>query len=937
MIDYNIDRQILILEVMKTNYQDPHHSLYRKLRIIGCTAVLLISQLSVSIAQSPWMILSKKPSTLGIENGIVSYDAGLLQLKLVKSSQTVAGLVPKSITGFDFIPSDSLKVRSSDGLYHLGDINLRLRTDDTQEWKSYSTAAKRKAVLSLPLRAGVLAAADLAATMPAEIPLQIIRSWELIKGKLVLKFEIRNKTTANVEIGALGIPMIFDNILEGRTLEQTHAKNVFYDPYIGKDAGYLQVTRLSGLAPSLIVTPVGKTPFEAYNPLNDDRTPRGIAFEGFYEWMVYSKAYAENEWKAAEQWNMPTSTLLKPNETRTYGLEFTVSGNAQETERKLTENGKPVAVSVPGYVLPRDVDAKLFLSYSKKVRNISVYPQGALDLRSLGTTKNKWKSYVVKAKTWGRARLTVIYQDGLEQTINYKIIEPEQQLIASYGNFLTTKQWFDQPNDIFKRSPSAITYDYEKGEQVVQDNRAWIAGLSDEGGAGSWLGAMMKQLVLPEKQEVDKLQKFVDTVMFGRIQLKDGPKKYGVKKSLFFYQPDAVPENTYAANINFKAWSAWPKKEADNLGRSYNYPHVAAAHWVMYRLARNYVGLVARDTWKDHLINAAQTGMAMVKIAPYYAQFGQMEGTIFYLILKDLKNEGLDEQAVQLEGAMKKRADHWRSLSYPFGSEMPWDSTGQEEVYVWSNYFGYTDKAKVTLDAILAYMPVIPHWAYNGNARRYWDFLYGGKLQRVERMIHHYGSALNAIPVLMDYRNNPENFYLIRAGFGGLMGSVSNITKDGFAPAAFHAYPSTLKNDGISGDYGSGFFGYAVNTSSYILSHPEFGWLAFGGNLEKKGTLVRTKLTTAARSSVYLAPIGLWISLDAGKIESVNYNITSGEVTLELEKANDYTPDAFIRISQPAKLAGVGTYKLNGSSLTERGASRIKLSSSSSTKIIIRQ
>ncbi|WP_231465402.1 DUF5695 domain-containing protein [Pedobacter sp. Leaf132] len=898
---------------------------------------LIIVSVFASMAQSPWVNLSKKPSTLNLSDGFVEFDAGAFNLRLVKSSQTVAGLKPKNVKDFDFVPSDSLKVRSSDGLYHLGDINLRIRNVGTESWKSYSTATRRMPVNAIAVKGKVLAAADLSSTLPSDIPLQIIRSWEMVNGKLSLKFTLKNKTNTNIEIGALGIPMIFDNILEGRTLEQTHAKNVFYDPYIGNDAGYLQVTRLSGQAPSLIVAPLGKAPFEAYNPLNDDKTPRGIAFEGFYEWMIHSKAYAENEWKTAEPWNNPTSIIIKPGEVKTYALQFILSGKAEETENTLIENKKPVAISVPGYVLAQNVDSKLFINYPKKIKSINCYPEGALTFNALPLTKGGWKNYEVKGKIWGRAKLTVTYDDGLEQTINYKIIAPESEVIASYGNFLTTKQWFNQPDNIFHRSPSVITYDYEKQQQVAQDNRAWIAGLSDEGGAGSWLGAIMKQLVQPEKTEIDKLQKFVDTVMFGRIQIKDGPNKYGVRKSLFYYAPDSLPKNTYAKDINFKTWSAWPKKEADNLGRSYNYPHVAAAHWMLYRLARNYKGLVAQSTWKQHLIDAAQTGMAMVTIAPYYAQFGQMEGTVFYLILRDLKNEGLSQQATELETAMRNRANHWRTLQYPFGSEMPWDSTGQEEVYVWSNYFGYDDKAKVTLDAILAYMPVLPHWAYNGNARRYWDFLYGGKLQRVERMIHHYGSALNAIPVLMDYRKNPDNFYLLRTGYGGLMGSISNITKDGFAPAAFHAYPSTLKNDGITGDYGSGFFGYAVNTSSYILKHKEFGWLAFGGNLQTKGDVVNVTLTTAAKSAVYLAPIGLWVTLDAGKIESVTFNISNGDVLLKLQKADDFTPEAVLRIDQPAKPTGTGVYQIKTSGKPDRGALVIQLSPNGTTDVIIKK
>src|SRR5216683_1915810 len=87
-----------------------------------------------------------------------------------------------------------------------------------------------------------------------------------------------------------------------------------------------------------------------------------------------------------------------------------------------------------------------------------------------------------------------------------------------------------------------------------------------------------------------------------------------------------------------------------------------------------------------------------------------MEGSIFVQILSDLKREGLTAQAENLEAKMRARANHWKAEAYPFGSEMPWDSTGQEEVYAWMKYFGYQDKADVTLNAVLGYDPAIPHW-----------------------------------------------------------------------------------------------------------------------------------------------------------------------------------------------------------------------------------
>jgi hypothetical protein len=893
--------------------------LYRKL-----PPFLIVFFVTLDVAgQSPWETLAKRPSTLNLDKGIIELSTDNFKLKLLRSSQTVSALNPGSEPGFDFTPGERLKLRSKDGLYHLGDINLKLRVAGKPDWKLYSTATRRADVAALPAGGNVLAAADLAATLPTDIPLQVRRYWMRDGKDLVLRFTLKNTSSFAVEIGSLGIPMIFNNILHEKNLDETHASNVFYDPYIGKDAGYLQVCRLNGNGPVLLVIPAQNAAFEAYNPLLDDPTPRGITFEGFHEWMVHSKAYAEKEWKNAEPWNQSTSVTLATGESKSYALKLTLTKSVKTIEAKLQEEKRPVVVGIPGYVISQAIPAKLFLNYHSKVVRTEVFPAGSLTINVASKGKGAWKSYDVIGNTWGRSRLSITYANGITQTVHYKVIQPEDKLLSSFGKFLTNEQWYKNDADPFKRSESVISYDYETKKQVTEDNRVWIAGLSDEGGAGGWLAAIMKQLVQPDKAEIEKLQRFVNHTLWGNLQISEGDLKYGVRKSLFFYEPEKMPAGTYSPDINYKAWSAWPQKEAFSVGRSYNYPHVAAAHWVLYKLARYHKGLVAENSWDLYLRNAYHTAIAMVEKAPHYAQFGQMEGSVFLFILNDLKAEGYTEPAIKLESAMRKRADVWKSLSYPFGSEMPWDSTGQEEVYMWSDYFGYQDKSKVTLDAILAYMPTVPHWGYNGSARRYWDFLYGGKLSRVERQLHHYGSGLNAIPVLQEYRKNPDDLYLLRVGYGGLMGSVANITEDGFGPAAFHSFPSTLKIDALSGDYGSNFYGYAVNTSSYIVKDKQLGWLAFGGLLRKAGNWINTEITTAAKSKVFIAPVGLWLTLDAGKVEHVAYNIKSGEIELTLTGGEVSSPQAYLQLEQNKK--GF-EYKVNGNFSIQRNRYVIPLS-----------
>jgi hypothetical protein len=268
---------------------------------------------------------------------------------------------------------------------------------------------------------------------------------------------------------------------------------------------------------------------------------------------------------------------------------------------------------------------------------------------------------------------------------------------------------------------------------------------------------------------------------------------------------------------------------------------------------------------------------------------------------------------------MRKRAEHWKSQAYPFGSEMPWDSTGQEEVYAWTRYFGFDDKAEVTLNAVLGYMPTIPHWGYNGSARRYWDFIFAGKDKRLERQLHHYGSGLNAIPLLAEYREHPDDFYLLRVGYAGTMGVLTDIDSDGFLAPAFHGFPDMLRWDPLSGDNGPNFFGHAWNTATYVIKHPEFGWLAFGGNLNISGDLVRITPLDSFRSRVYVAPIGVWLTLDAGRFVSVEFNARTGAVRVGLAPANQFTSAGLMRIEQPAQRKDIGLYHPVQSLKSERG------------------
>lgn len=828
---------------------------------------------------------------------------------LDSESQALVSLKPKQGDGFDFAPSKLSKTRSGDGYYQLGDLDLRLRAAGESQWQDYSTAYRREPARELPRvdDGKTLAAAEVSLRLPSELGLRVVRRWASSgDGSLVLRFELTNAGPRDIELGGVGLAMVFDNVLSDRTLAQAHTEASFADPYIGLDAGYLQVTRLNGQGPALIVAGESGTPFEAYRPIADnkdesgkalllnDATKRGQTFEGFYSWMAASRGFAEQEWKGAVQWNEPTTVTLRRDETRRFGVQFLVSKSIREIERTLVSHARPVAVGLPGYVLPTDLPGDLWIRSRQSIRSVVAQPAGALEIAA--AKAEGWSRYKVTGRRWGRARLVITYDDGSRQAIHYFVTKPSATVLGDLGRFISTRHWYDDPSDPFKRGPSFMTFDRERNAVVLQDQRVWMAGLSDEGGAGAWLALIMKQLGAPDASEIEKFERFVTQTLDGRLQVNEGPDKFGVRKSLFYYEPQPPQGVRYDPAIDWTKWSAWRKSQADSVVRSFNYVHVAAAHWVLYRLARYHDGVVKAHDWRWYLDRAYQTALAMPRLAPEYVKFGQMEGEVFVEILRDLQDEGMTAEAAQIEQAMRQRADHWAAEEYPFGSEMPWDSTGQPEVYAWMRYFQKGAKADLTREVILGYDPSIPSWGYNGNARRYWDFMYAGKTAQLERQLHHYGSANNALPLLDSFRRDPSDIHLLRVAYGGLMGTLTNIDQDGFGSAAFHSNPDLMRFDAYNGDYGSAFYGYAYGIGSYLARHPVFGNVGFGGLTEEQGSVVTLVPRDGFRTRVFLAEPGLWLTLDGGKFARVEYDRSSGNVKVILDAADAFTSKAHLRV-----------------------------------------
>ena len=201
----------------------------------------------------------------------------------------------------------------------------------------------------------------------------------------------------------------------------------------------------------------------------------------------------------------------------------------------------------------------------------------------------------------------------------------------------------------------------------------------------------MKESAQAVTKEVTLLDTFINQTLWGTIQNNQpNGNQYGVRKSVFYYQPNLVPGYQYNTSFSWTSWTSWNNATAYSLDRAYDYVHVSAAYWSFYRVARAYPEITLSHKWDWYLNQSYATVMHATArdaqgnwLVPY-ANDGLMEETVWGSLLQDLYRENFNDKATALEANMRARANYWNTLAVPFGSEMAWDSTGQEGVYYWT-------------------------------------------------------------------------------------------------------------------------------------------------------------------------------------------------------------------------------------------------------------
>jgi hypothetical protein len=200
-------------------------------------------------------------------------------------------------------------------------------------------------------------------------------------------------------------------------------------------------------------------------------------------------------------------------------------------------------------------------------------------------------------------------------TVHFFVTRPPSQLLSSLGRHSVNSAWLPEGSgDPWHRDASFFGWDAKggadgKGGRAAYETRVYMSGLSDEAGAGAALALASKQIAgLAEAEEVQLLETFADKTLWqeegrDRRHYLQSNSDGGVRLSMLYWS-DALndkdsPQGRAATNASAyfsdycrACWPdcnwmvCWTEEKSMETWRAYNYPHVTAVHWALYRAGR---------------------------------------------------------------------------------------------------------------------------------------------------------------------------------------------------------------------------------------------------------------------------------------------------------------------------------------------------------------
>jgi hypothetical protein len=698
-------------------------------------------------------------------------------------------------------------------------------------------------------------------------------------GSLLWDIEIENTGDRTLELGELAFPLRVNDdygglyealtprraILEGKMQaiqKAIHEQKVFAHAFVAGHSSYVLVQRPRGDGPFLMLCCEEDTSFECIYKVEGSFPGSWIGTDllAIHSWAVHQQRnWIWNPWV-----NGHTSLILEPGRKRSFRLRFAFIDDYSMIGEELVKSGNLGIRVLPAMVVQENTDVRVEIKSRADLDAIEIHSDGVL----LKERKRRGEATLVTLSFEGRGQksLKLIYGGGRWTYLHFYCIEDADLLIKARARFMARRQFYENPKDSYDRNHVFLPFDYRLGRMIDDYEDVWEVGGTGDPGFGDPLFLSEKNVYYPCREEIEKLETYVDDCLFRHIQ---NPETYEVRDSL--YWKDRYPSSPS---------SSFSKKRSEATWRTYNYTFVANIYHALYRIGKRY-DLLAKRTWADYLMMAYRTCLKWFTTGPF-KHAGLITGSNAIEILADLESEGRTKESATLMALMKECHDEFIRDPYPYSSEIEIDETGQHQVYFFSRFFaarGVPGSREKKADVVRVMK------ALRGGDQPVW-FGYGNDLfahpdLRGQIACWH-SESLNGLALLADFEETGDPAAL-QKGYSGVMSVMHNVLPDGMGYAWFMLSPGVFGSEPPrTFEGGLGLWGFLRAAKAYVVDDQSFGLVGYGCELETTADEIRVFPKDGVKKRVRFVAQGIDIEAATAEITSAALSKKSGGLVIRL-------------------------------------------------------
>jgi hypothetical protein len=521
--------------------------------------------------------------------------------------------------------------------------------------------------------------------------LQVKESFALEGDALKWTITLTNKLSRPIEIGDLGVPLLFAERTPPRS--DIYTKKLLRHALVAEYGSFVYWQRSNGEGPYLVMTPMREAKFEY---------AENFSLAGGYTAYVHSKAAQAAVKARGGNWRFPATALMlaprgAPGSTQTYTFRFRWAKDFAGVRDVLYDEGKFDTSVVPGMVVPSDLSAMISLRTKNAIAAVQPEYAAMTRIEPLGEKPGSYKVYRVRFSKLGENMLRVNYGNGHWTALEFFVTEPLETVIRKRAAFLVNTQ---QHKDASKWYDGVYS-DWDEKNEILRSPEdrdglsAWLTDADDDAGNARPAFIASKNVFLPDKAEIASVETYIEKYLWGGMQMAE--------KEKYPYAIYGIPN--FMAN---RASADTGRNGQAHVWRIYDYPHIIMLYYRMYQIAKFYPSLVKYLDAKGYLERAYRTAVAYWTVPMEVERWsadsvGTMNEAFIPELIQSLEEEGHLDWAKNLRGYWEGKVNRFvNDTPNLYGSEFAFDSTGFESTGAFAKYAVTRNaddfRAKVSLD-----------------------------------------------------------------------------------------------------------------------------------------------------------------------------------------------------------------------------------------------